>query len=208
MHPRSLLPSPPDSGLGHPIPDSPSDPRPVAITAPHVHLPVTAREFARAPWLGAGPPCRVSFDAAGCPATPDLWLTGSWSIARVGTSHPTGRRASRLTISGGATLSAANGERSAQPRYPARAVPTHSRSPSAAAQVGSRAGAVPRRLRLGCLRRFRLRARVAVTVSPSPAPARSNRACGFPAHGFPARFAPRVMGRIRRTALSAAAAPA
>ena len=44
-------------------------------------------------------------------------------------------------------------------------------------------------------------------VAPSiPTPARSNRACGFPALGFPARFAPRVMGPARPGALSAVVA--
>jgi len=74
-------------------------------------------------------------------------------------------------------------------------------------RVGSRAGAVPLRLWLGRVRRFQLRARLALAVGPFPAPARSNRACGFPAHGFPARFAPRVMRRITLAALSAVPAP-
>jgi hypothetical protein len=68
---------------------------------------------------------------------------------------------------------------------------------------GSGSGAVPLRFRLGCVGRFRLRARLALTVGPFPAPAQSNRACGFPAHGSPVRFAPRVMGRIGLEVLSA-----
>lgn len=67
---------------------------------------------------------------------------------------------------------------------------------------GSETGAVPLRLGLGCVHRFRLRARLVLAVSPFPAPAQSNRACGFPAHGSPVRFTPGVMGRITLAALS------
>ena len=50
----------------------------------------------------------------------------------------------------------------------------------------------------------------AVGLSPAPiatfpAPASSNRACRFPAHGSPARFAPRVMRPIELETLSAVA---
>ena len=42
-------------------------------------------------------------------------------------------------------------------------------------------------------------------IATFPAPASSNRACRFPAHGSPARFAPRVMGPIELGALSTVA---
>jgi molecular chaperone DnaK len=71
--------------------------------------------------------------------------------------------------------------------------------------VGSRTGAVPRRLSLGCIRRFQLRARLGSAVSPFPVPATSNPACRFAAPGFPVRFAPRVMRPRRWGALSAMA---
>jgi hypothetical protein len=68
--------------------------------------------------------------------------------------------------------------------------------------VGSRTGAVARRIALGCIRGFPLRARVGISVTPFPAPASSNAACGFTALRFPAHFASRFMGPIRSESLS------
>lgn len=62
--------------------------------------------------------------------------------------------------------------------------------------VGSRTGAVTRRIALVCIQGFPLRARVGCSVVPFPAPATSHAACGFPALRAPAHFLSRVMGPI------------
>ncbi len=79
-------------------------------------------------------------------------------------------------------------------------------NPASTTTQNDKVGREPARCPLGSdlavCRRFRLRARLVLAVSPFPAPARSNRACGFPAHGSPVRFTPGVMGRITLAALS------
>src|ERR1700719_5386554 len=62
--------------------------------------------------------------------------------------------------------------------------------------VGSRTGAVFRRLSLAVAPRFLWECLNSQTVNPFPAPATSHPACGFPALGAPVCFVPRVMGPI------------
>jgi hypothetical protein len=59
--------------------------------------------------------------------------------------------------------------------------------------VGSRTGAVVRRMFLGSIRGFPLRARVGSSVTPFPAPSSSHAACGFPALRAPAHFLSRLI---------------
>jgi hypothetical protein len=61
-------------------------------------------------------------------------------------------------------------------------------------RVGSRTGAVFRRLSLAVAPRFLWECLNSQTVNPFPAPATSHPACGFPALGAPVCLVSRVMG--------------
>src|SRR5215467_12711047 len=71
--------------------------------------------------------------------------------------------------------------------------------------VGSRTGAMLRRLGLSVAPRFLWECLTSQTVSSFPVPASSNPSCRFPAMGLPACFVPRIMWPLRVVGLSSVA---